>query len=341
MPSYSFMSYAVGALRYDSNTGQMSLAPDYAHQDDRVRIDIDDWNTGRYLDGDADSDESGDDRSQDARVHDTDGTLLAEGRIYAEEVYVIEAPDGHRIEITRVEIGGKPVGFMTTEPLEPGVGYDYLGTYNVHEGRADDPYTQAYEGRSDTRQEYSEFRDVPCFGTGTRIATPDGPRAVEGLAPGDLVETRDHGALPVLRVEARRIPPGARAAAKVAPIRLPAGCLGPGRPARALNLSPQHRISMDGAALALAHGLSRAFVPARAFDGWRGARQVRAAPGLAWHHILLPAHVEILAEGLWTESLLAAPGGGPVPPPALPCLTVAEGRALLRSLDLGALRPVA
>ena len=34
---------------------------------------------------------------------------------------------------------------------------------------------------------------MSCFTTGTRIATPSGPRAIETLERGDLVMTRDHG----------------------------------------------------------------------------------------------------------------------------------------------------
>lgn len=330
MSSYSFMSYGTEALSYDPHTGQMSLSQDYRHGEDRVRIDIEEKNHGRFFDGDQKKDEQGDDQTQEGKVYDSDGNLIDEGKIYAEEVYVIEAPDGHRIEITRVEIGGNHVGYMTTEPLEKGVDYDYIGTYNVYSDQGSDHVRPNNPKHGDTRQEYSEFRDVPCFGTGTRIDTPSGPRPVEMLRPGDVVLTRDFGVLPVLRADRREIAPAERLSAEAAPIRIPAGCFGPGRPARALYLSPQHRVTVEGATLTLDHGVERAFVPARAIDGWRGARQVPAGPGLCWHHILLPVHAEIRAEGLWCESLLAAPDGAPAPRPALPCLSVAEGRALLR-----------
>ncbi|MBL9056263.1 MAG: Hint domain-containing protein, partial [Rhodobacteraceae bacterium] len=36
-----------------------------------------------------------------------------------------------------------------------------------------------------------------CFLRGTRITTPDGPRAIEDLAEGDLVTTLDHGPQPI------------------------------------------------------------------------------------------------------------------------------------------------
>jgi hypothetical protein len=68
---------------------------------------------------------------------------------------------------------------------------------------------------------------------GTRVATPEGPVAVEGLRRGDRVLTR-LGPLRIVVAEAR--------AARVAPIRVAAEALGRGMPGRDLLLGPATRI---------------------------------------------------------------------------------------------------
>ncbi|MBL3570220.1 Hint domain-containing protein [Rhodovulum visakhapatnamense] len=55
---------------------------------------------------------------------------------------------------------------------------------------------------------------LPCFAAGSRIATPNGPRRIDRLRPGDLVATRDNGPRPVGRLLRRRVVPREMAAAR-------------------------------------------------------------------------------------------------------------------------------
>jgi hypothetical protein len=76
---------------------------------------------------------------------------------------------------------------------------------------------------------------LPCFVAGTRIDTPGGPRAVEDIQAGDMVETRDRGPQPVVWAGRRTVP----GTGTYAPIRVAAGALG--NPCD-LGLSPAHRV---------------------------------------------------------------------------------------------------
>lgn len=76
-----------------------------------------------------------------------------------------------------------------------------------------------------------------CFATGTAIRTPSGNRPIEELGEGDLVETLDHEAQPILWHGARTLTfPGAPDSQK--PLRIKAGVAAEGVPARDLVLSP-------------------------------------------------------------------------------------------------------
>ena len=137
---------------------------------------------------------------------------------------------------------------------------------------------------------------VPCYAAGTRIDTPDGPRPIEAIGTGDLVVTRDHGVQPVLWRARRRVSPAEMAARPVLrPVELRAGALGN---LRALRLSAQHGLACGGALVRAAHLAEAAPDLARALPG-------RAA--IVYHHLLLPAHALLRAEGIWAESLWPGP----------------------------------
>ncbi|MCC6717034.1 MAG: Hint domain-containing protein, partial [Acetobacteraceae bacterium] len=126
-----------------------------------------------------------------------------------------------------------------------------------------------------------------CFAPGTRIATPFGARSVETLQPGDAVLTHDGMARVLCWTGAWTTDPADPAHR---PVRIRANAFGPGRPARDLLVSPSHGLWLEGA-----------MVPAIALlDGVRVLRDA-AAPG-RFHHVALPFHAAILAEGLAAET---------------------------------------
>ncbi len=80
-----------------------------------------------------------------------------------------------------------------------------------------------------------EINQVPCFGEGSQIDTPEGPRAIETLVAGDLVVTRDHGTQPIRWIGHRTV----AAEGRNRPILIASGTMGA---VRDLLLSKQHRV---------------------------------------------------------------------------------------------------
>jgi fibronectin-binding autotransporter adhesin len=133
---------------------------------------------------------------------------------------------------------------------------------------------------------------MPCFATGTAIATPGGPRPVEALRPGDGVLTEGGEVARIVwtgrrRLELSRHPDPAA----VRPIRILAGAFGPGLPVRDLRLSPNHAVAIGGVLIEAG----------RLVNGATIIRE-RATPVVTYHHIELARHGLLLAEDLAVES---------------------------------------
>lgn len=159
--------------------------------------------------------------------------------------------------------------------------------------------------------------DVECFTPGALIDTPEGPRRVEDLHPGDLVLTRDHGPQPIIWVGRRQITADQTAAAPwLRPIRIRAGALAPGCPARDLVVSPQHRLLLRSRILARVAGAAEVLTPACQLLGWPGVEALRARAGVTYLHLMCARHEVIRADGAWTETLYPGPelrrGGSPM-----------------------------
>ena len=105
--------------------------------------------------------------------------------------------------------------------------------------------------------------NLPCFTRGTMILTDAGLRAIEDLAEGDLVMTRDNGLQPVRWIGSVEVPADRLAAAPMLrPIRIAAGALGASTPAQDLLVSPQHRVLVRSRIAQRMFGTSEVMVPA-------------------------------------------------------------------------------
>ena len=145
--------------------------------------------------------------------------------------------------------------------------------------------------------------NVICFTPGTPIATPEGPRPVETLRPGDRVQTKDDGGQDILWVGRRRMS-GARlfAMPELRPVRIAAGALGEHRPDGALLVSPGHRVVLRGPVARELFNEPEVLVAARDLVNGRTVRVDLDAPHVTYIHLLLPRHEVLWANGVETES---------------------------------------
>ncbi|MGA0613707.1 Hint domain-containing protein [Paracoccus sp. KR1-242] len=148
---------------------------------------------------------------------------------------------------------------------------------------------------------------IVCFTRGTLIATPTGPRKVEDLQVGDLVETLDHGPQPIRWIASRKIDGGSLdLRPELRPIRIPAGALGKGYPQQDLLVSPQHRIALASSVIEGLFGEDEVLVSAKMLIGHRGIA-AEAASEVEYFHFILDQHELVWANGALTETMLAGP----------------------------------
>jgi hypothetical protein len=134
---------------------------------------------------------------------------------------------------------------------------------------------------------------VPCFAGGTRIATPDGPVAVEDLRIGDRVVTIDGQAEPVVWIGQRQVNCARHPEPeRVWPVRIAAGAFAAQAPLRDLFLSPDHAVYTLGVLIPVKHLVNGATVAQLPVDR------------MTYFHIELACHQVILAEGLPAETYL-------------------------------------
>ncbi len=297
MVDRTFYGYAPGALSIDPVTGDVRLEDGYSPASGRSRFEVSD--NDNFADGDSRNDEIGDDSNQTASVTGPDGSLLGAGRIYVEEVRWYETSDGDAFTVTVFEIDGEVMGFVPSQPLEPGQTYTYTGATDAGE-------KVSGQGNNNSQNNYTfyERNSVPCFGPGTMIATQNGEIPVEWLDTSDMVLTRDNGFQPILWIGRSRMPRGYfRQYPDEIPIELPVGALGRGCPSHPLRLTGDHRVLIRAPQAELLFFCDEVLAPAKAWADAGRAQRTDPDGQIVLTHILLAQHHAIMAEGAWVESM--------------------------------------
>lgn len=134
-----------------------------------------------------------------------------------------------------------------------------------------------------------------CYCSGTLIETPDGPKPIDRLEIGDLVNTLDNGPQPI-----RWIGGAQMAGTGVnAPVLIKAGALGN---TRDLWVSQNHRILISGAWAELLFGQNQVLVAAKHLVNDMTIRLI-PQPLVEYYHFLLDSHEIVFAEACPSESL--------------------------------------
>src|SRR6056297_66677 len=193
--------------------------------------------------------------------------------------------------ITMIEVGGgAPPLLMFVDRIPPA----HTEMWVVH---------HTMEGLDHPSGTGPETGGVICFTPGTRIETPEGPRWVEELREGDMVQTKDEGAQPIEWIGSRRMS-GARlfAMPHLRPIRISAGALGIDRPEGELLVSPAHRMLIKGRVAQALFNTPEVLVSASDLVNNRTVVVDLTAREVTYIHLLLPRHQVIWANGVEIES---------------------------------------
>ncbi|WP_417249817.1 Hint domain-containing protein [Celeribacter sp.] len=142
---------------------------------------------------------------------------------------------------------------------------------------------------------FSNIETIICFGRGTRIETPYGPRKIEDLRAGDLILTLDHGPQPLRWIGSREVP----AEGRFAPIEIGAGAIGNDA---ALTVSPQHRMLLNGWRAEILFDTDEVFAPAKYLVNDSTIRR-RTRGTVEYFHMMFDTHEVVFSEGAPSESL--------------------------------------
>ena len=149
---------------------------------------------------------------------------------------------------------------------------------------------------------------ITCFTSGTKIAVPGGTHAIEELAIGDRVLTKDRTPQAICWIGRRKYTAHQlEQNPKLRPVRILAGALGQGLPKRDMLVSRQHRMLLQSRIAERMFGKSEVLVSAIKLTGLPGIFVDEAVHSVDYVHLLFQQHEIIYAEGTLTESLFTGP----------------------------------
>ncbi|TWI37078.1 Hint domain-containing protein [Paracoccus sulfuroxidans] len=255
-----------------------------------------------------------------AATFGTNGTVVPAGtRMSYFQATILEDPNGNRFHVFfptiqdlskdpyPIEVGDRHTVMIIAQPTVDGTGNTVWPEF-----RTDVLYrARGTHGVSinNTSTRYDLSMQAPdCFAEGTLIETASGPRAIEGLAVGDLVLTRDHGPQPIRWIGGARLSQARlQLMPKMQPIRIRKDALGRCMPQQDLLVSPQHRVLIRSVIARRMFGAEEVLVAAKHLTGVPGIETVCPAEGVSYFHILLDRHELIRANGSWSETLFLGP----------------------------------
>jgi len=220
-------------------------------------------------------------------VNTGDDDMLDAGTDFA-GVPVI-AYTGHTIEYAAVNAAGQ----TTTQTYAI---FRFGANHYIPYNPADGDLAPLAEGGSSTGYMANNAQVFNCFATGTKIATPDGDKAIKTFQPGDRVLTRDGRSVPVIWVARQTVANPRAIEIGRRPVRIEVGALGPGLPNAPLTVTGDHALLFGDLLInagALVNGTSIRLVPLAEMPAQ-----------IVWWHLELEAHEAIVANGVAAESFI-------------------------------------
>lgn len=252
------------------------------------------------------------DRGSDVNFDDNDGNQRLNGgqsfdgasygnntRIEAEYRIVLRDPD------TGIEYEALAVNFNNSSPSYGTIeGLSFVDT--IPPSGVALEVTLATEGPGSLGQpaiENTELAVPACFTPGTLIDTPAGPRPVEAMRTGDLVNTFDNGPQALIWVGQTALGPRELdQRPDTRPILIARDTFGPGFPNRDMRVSPLHRILLSGPVAELLFGEPEVLAAAAHLVDGKRIRVDDAARAVLYLHLQCRAHEVLISDGLPSES---------------------------------------
>lgn len=149
---------------------------------------------------------------------------------------------------------------------------------------------------------------VVCFAEGTLIETREGKVKIEELRVGSEVFTLDSGYQKILWIGAQTLTADRLSQhPHLRPIRIHAGALGVGMPARDLVVSPQHRILAKSKLVERMFKKNEILIAAKHLLPVPGVEVAMDMQTVTYWHFLFDRHQIVLSNGVPTESLFTGP----------------------------------
>ncbi|SDY66982.1 Hint domain-containing protein [Citreimonas salinaria] len=145
--------------------------------------------------------------------------------------------------------------------------------------------------------------DLTGFAAGTRVATPDGPVAVEHLHEGDRVLTEDAGAQPVQWIGARRIS-GSQLYLRpdFRPVRIAPGAFAAARPHASLLVAPGQGVLLHSSAAGMLFNATEVLVAGRDLGESASIERDLQVTEATYFNLMLGRHAILFANGTACES---------------------------------------
>ena len=222
-----------------------------------------------------------------------------------EDVFVVGAPGDDSI------VGGEtgedlaaPAGDTIDVQVPPGG--SFIVVPNVESADINDPISpdpdggQIFilddQGNTVSTITYDEIENIVCFTRGTMIQTPSGEVAIEDLAEGDMVMTRDNGAQALRWIGSQTV----KAKGKKAPVMIKAGALGNDRD---LRVSQLHRMLVTDWRAQLMFDEAEVLVAAKHLaNGDTIYVEDNSDDTVEYFHMLFDSHEIVTANGTESES---------------------------------------